>query len=208
MSHRKGVWPKIRGKAELAVFKKLGANPSLVSTGVLVPGGLIYYKNTGLRYFNTVTRRSPKCKINGVPAISSRETKLSISIDYREVVHCILLSSTFYAYQQWTSNGRDLNPADINLVPIPKTVDFQQLRKLSAAVEADYESKARTIVMNNKKTGLVELESLTPSQSKPVLDEIDLALAPSYGLSESDLDLLVNIDIKYRVGSDLDDSDD
>jgi Eco57I restriction-modification methylase len=208
MTHRKGVWPKVRGDAELTVFEKLGANSSLVSVGVLVAGSFLFYKNTGLRYFNTVTRRSPKCRINGVPAVSSRETKLPVSVEYREVVHCILLSSTFYAYQQWTSNGRDLNPADIELVPTPKVVDFQQFRQLSATVEADYESKARTIVMNNKKTGLVELESLTPSQSKPVLDEIDFALAPSYGLAQRDLDLLINIDIKYRVGSDLDDSDD
>ncbi|MEO8118311.1 MAG: hypothetical protein ABI606_03180 [Rhodoferax sp.] len=208
MRRRKGVWPKIRGEAELAVFAKLQASSSLVSTGKLSAGSLLYYKNTGLRYFNTVTRRSPRCKINGVPASSSRETTLAVLPEYREVVHCILLSSTFYAYQQWTSNGRDLNPADIELVPIPKTVDFARLCELSSEVEIDYESKARTIVMNNKKTGLVELESLTPSQSKPALDKIDFALGPSYGLSQSDVDLLVNMDIKYRVGSDSDDTDD
>jgi hypothetical protein len=208
MTTRKGIWPKVRGIAERVVFDQLSANPTLISTGYLSTGDVLYYKNTGLRYFNTVTRRPPRCKINGVAASSSRETKLSVAKSYKEIVHCILLSSTFYSYQQWTSNGRDLNPTDIELAPVPKAADFKRLSELSGEIEHDYESKARIIVMNNKKTGLVELESLTPSQSKNILDEIDLALASSYGLRPCDLDLIVNLDIKYRVGSSSDDIDD
>jgi hypothetical protein len=208
VNDRKAIWPKVQGQVEWEVFKKMQTFPSLVSTGKLSTGSKLFYKNTGLRYFNTVTRRSPKCKINGIATTSSRETTVSVVPEYREVVHCVLLSSTFYSYQQWTSNGRDLNPGDIELIPAPKVIDTSHLISLSSEIETDYESKARTIVMNNKKTGLVELESLTPSQSKPVLDKIDIALASSYGFNSNELDMLINMDIKYRMGQGIEDGDD
>ena len=105
----------------------------------------------------------------------------------------------FYCFQQWTSNGRDLNPADIELFPAPR-LPISVLDLLSRKVETDYEAKAKTIVMNNKKTGRVELESLSPSRSKTVLDEIDEALKLAYGLNDADLDIVINCDVKYRVG--------
>jgi len=57
------------------------------------------------------------------------------------------------------------------------------------------------VKMNNKLTGLVELESLTPANSKPIIDEIDRALARHYGLSDEELDFIINYDVKYRMGA-------
>lgn len=56
--------------------------------------------------------------------------------------------------------------------------------------------------MNNKKTGLVELESVTPARSKDLVDEIDCLLAREFGFSEEQLDYLINYDIKYRMARD------
>jgi hypothetical protein len=39
-----------------------------------------------------------------------------------------------------------------------------------------------------------------PSKSKPILDDIDGVLARHYGLSEEELDFVINYDIKYRLG--------
>ena len=46
----------------------------------------------------------------------------------------------------------------------------------------------------------LELESLTPSKSKPIIDEIDTVLAGHYGFTAGELDLIMNYDIKYRLG--------
>ncbi len=37
---------------------------------------------------------------------------------------------------------------------------------------------------------------------KPIIDEIDRALARHYGLSDEELDFIINYDVKYRMGSD------
>jgi hypothetical protein len=56
------------------------------------------------------------------------------------------------------------------------------------------------------KSGL-ELETFEYSAAKPVVDEIDRALARYFDLSELELDFIVNYDIKYRVGADGDADD-
>ena len=42
-----------------------------------------------------------------------------------------------------------------------------------------------------------------PALSKPIIDEIDKILAKHYGFTEEELDFIINYDIKYRMGSEL-----
>ena len=39
--------------------------------------------------------------------------------------------------------------------------------------------------------------------SEPIIDEIDGLLGVHYGLSAEELDFVINYDIKYRMGSEL-----
>ena len=73
---RNSLWPKTRGASEQEIFEQLATAPTLDEQKALIGGGKLYYKNTGLRYFNTVTLRPPKCSINGIASSSSRETIL------------------------------------------------------------------------------------------------------------------------------------
>ena len=41
------------------------------------------------------------------------------------------------------------------------------------------------------------------SKSKPIIDEIDKLLAKNYGFTEEELDFIINYDIKYRMGDEL-----
>ena len=162
---------------------------------------VLYYKNTGIRYFNTVTLRPPKCWINGKATSSSRETHLPTSLATKPAVHVLLLSTTYFCCFQFTSNCRDLNPSDIRLFCAPKSLFADpKLAALSVAVEKDYVSKGKIITMQNKLTGTVELESLSPAKSKPIIDEIDTVLAKHYGFTAEELDFIINYDIKYRMG--------
>jgi len=45
-------------------------------------------------------------------------------------------------------------------------------------------------------------DELNVSESKPILDETDRALATHYGFTEEKLDFIINYDIKYRMGRD------
>ena len=48
-------------------------------------------------------------------------------------------------------------------------------------------------------------ESFNPQLSKPIIDEIDKVLAKHYGFTDEELDFIINYDIKYRMGDELND---
>ncbi len=198
---RKDLWPKTESNLAETIFRKIQSHNSLQASQYLSTEAKLFYKNTGLRYFNTVTRRPPKCTINGVPNASSRETVLNVSKQYLGFTHALLLSTTFFANYQWTTNCRDLNPGDIESFPVPLVRNPAIFDELSEVVERDYIKKSRVIVMNNKRTGKVELESLSPAKSKLIIDEIDIALGSIYGFRELEIDYILNYDIKYRLGA-------
>jgi len=201
LNKRKSIWPKIKGKFERRIFQKMLTYRKIIENDVLGIGAKLYYKNTGIRNFNTVTLRPPRCWINSKPTSSSRETTLDLKLEQLDPMHCFLLSSTFFFYYQATSNCRDLNPSDIFFTPGPDwSPSRNELKELSQVVEKDYISKAKILKMHNKLTGLVEVESLTPAVSKPIIDEIDCVLARHYGFTEEELDFIINYDIKYRMG--------
>ena len=48
--------------------------------------------------------------------------------------------------------------------------------------------------------GKVVYDEYYPRYSKPIIDEIDRLLAEHYGLTQEELDFIMNYDIKYRTG--------
>jgi hypothetical protein len=205
---RKDAWPKTRGSLEAQILQKMTRYRSLAQSGFLGGGAHLYYKNTGLRYFNTVTLNPPRCRINGKETSSSRETVLDTETSALHVVHCYLLSTAFFMYYQMMSNCRDLNPSDITLAPLPPIQKpFGEFKRLSGEIERDYTKKSRTITMNNKLTGMVELQSISPARSKEFLDRIDTLLASYFQFTEEELDFIINYDIKLRVGPDAESED-
>jgi hypothetical protein len=47
------------------------------------------------------------------------------------------------------------------------------------------------------------MQVFQPRLSKPIIDEIDKALAEHYGFTDEELDFIINYDIKYRMGKEL-----
>ena len=46
------------------------------------------------------------------------------------------------------------------------------------------------------------VQEFGPSLSKPIVNELDQALAAHYGFTDEELDFVINYDIKYRMGRD------
>lgn len=62
-------------------------------------------------------------------------------------------------------------------------------------------SRRRTYVYQT--SGKVEYDEFYMKLSKPIIDEIDKVLAKHYGFTEEELDFIINYDIKYRMGDEL-----
>ena len=53
---------------------------------------------------------------------------------------------------------------------------------------------------SRRRTGSVTNQLFRVQRSKRIIDEIDRALVKHYGLTEEELDFIINYDIKYRMG--------
>ena len=79
----------------------------------------------------------------------------------------------------------------------------EELSKLAKSLEEDMNRNKFELVVNSKTRGVVSSYVYKKKISKPIIDEIDKALAKHYGFTEEELDFIINYDIKYRMGDEL-----
>jgi hypothetical protein len=67
----------------------------------------------------------------------------------------------------------------------------------------DINANSTMLTRIQAKTGETQTQSFKLSKSKPIIDEIDKVLAKHYGFTGEELDFIINYDIKYRMGGEL-----
>jgi len=80
---------------------------------------------------------------------------------------------------------------------------MSEICKLSKDLMVEYKQKSALKEKVSKKTGNIIYQEFYPRLSKPIIDDIDKVLAKHYGFTEEELDFIINYDIKYRMGEDL-----
>jgi DNA polymerase III alpha subunit len=126
--------------------------------------------------------------------------------EYLSIALCIFNSTLFYWYNWHYSNCRDLSLKDI--LGMRLTIDKMskdnkiELNNSSTLLMEDYKSHSK-IYKRISKGIESEFDSFYPMFSKPIIDEIDKVLAKHYGFTDEELDFIINYDIKYRMGSEL-----
>ncbi len=200
---RRAWWvPKVGCASEIGLLEKCVGFGKALGYFIVRQGPTIYYRTTGGLYWKVFTDFPPAFRVNGRAGHSTRETTFSVPDD--AMVHpviAILSSDLFWWWYTVTSNGRDLNPSDLQGFPVPEAALTD--KKLSALGRRYLEDLSRNSFMltrRQKQTGKTETQCFKVQASKPLIDEIDRALAPHYGFTEEELDFITNYDIKYRMG--------
>lgn len=205
------LFPKINNKIENSIvhksFKKLD-NTLGLSFASNATEHKVFYRIGGGRYWKIFTDFQPEFILNGNKVASSRENYLFFnSLEFKNNAISILSSSLFFWYFTVTTNGRDLNPFDLANFPISlSTISSELVQKLSEYCEeliTDYQKNKESKNKISEKTGEIQYEEFYPKKSKPIIDKIDKVLAKHYGFTEEELDFIINYDIKYRMGKEL-----
>jgi hypothetical protein len=74
-----------------------------------------------------------------------------------------------------------------------------RLRSLAQKLEKDIKNNS-FVTTRNTDADKIEIEAFKMVASKPIIDEIDMALGAHYGLDEELMDYVINFDAKYRLG--------
>ena len=201
---------KISTEIESSVMGKMLSNNALAFQYDMRGAQNIYYHGAP-RYFTRAT--------TFVPYFFNEKDgeKLSVSIrkvsfgkkKYAETASCIICSSLFYFWFVVTSDCRHLNPREVDNFPysLNEGDAFQEdLSSLCNRLMKDFEKKKYRKNTFYKATGQVIYDEFYPKLSKPIIDEIDKVLAKHYGFTEEELDFIINYDIKYRMGDELNDN--
>jgi hypothetical protein len=166
----------------------------------------VYYRAAGGGYFLLIKNQKSITYINGVLEDVKAEKKIGLfsEID-NSIIGALLSSSLFYWNYIAYTDCRNLQKSFIDGFKIPNTIiKDQQLVTEGKKLFKDYEKKKYTKSTHYKTTGNdVIYDEYYPKKSKLIIDEIDKVLAKHYGFTEEELDFIINYDIKYRMGDEL-----
>lgn len=207
---RPAFWvPKLSSSIEKNLLAKMLAHKTSVAQLIVKQGQKVYYRTTGGLYWKVFTDFAPKFLLNGDAGSSSRETSFGVDPKHTRPLLALLSSNTFWWWYTLSSNLRDLNPYDIQTFPVAlPVIQDSQFASLADQYATDMISNSTMLVREQKKTGTTQTQSFKIQKSKPLIDEIDIALAKHYGFTAEELDYIINYDIKYRMGSGMEDGDD
>ena len=116
----------------------------------------------------------------------------------------VINSSLFFIWWITHSSCYNLNSPELfSFKYSPTDLEISEMVKLNDKLEQDMLANSRRRVYVYRTTGRVEYDEFYMKLSKPIIDEIDKVLAKHYGFTEEELDFIINYDIKYRMGDEL-----
>ena len=200
--------PKLSYSIECSINDKLQSNANIIANyyGSSFSKSSIYFRAAGGGYFLLIKNQKSTTYIDGVLEDVKAEKEIKINDAYNNsAIGAIVSSSLFYWNYIAYTDCRNLTKGYIDNFPAPilavKDVD---LANNGATLFVDYESNKFTKNTYYKSTGRnVIYDEYYPKRSKKLIDEIDKCIAKYYNFTEEELDFIINYDIKYRMGDEL-----
>lgn len=113
------------------------------------------------------------------------------------------LNSDLY-WWYYSTNFDMFNQTDANVGGFRYTFKkSRELELLADELETDMNRNKVSSVVEKSNGGVSRSFAYDKKKSKPIIDKIDELLAKHYGLTEEELDFIINYDIKYRMGDEL-----
>lgn len=191
--------PKYKNKIETDVAKKiLGETPINKFISEKTTNNYLSYRTAGGRYWKILINRE-----FATESTSNKVKYIDKSINSIVLVS-VLNSNLFWWYYVNYFDLYNLKDYMIFNFPFQIKEGVADLERLGSCLMESYELNKvvkEQFIKTKEKT--CTFESFIPQLSKPIIDEIDKVLAKHYGFTEEELDFIINYDIKYRMGDEL-----
>ena len=193
--------PKFSWKIEDSIIKKLLDNVVIVGSLERKKGSEVYYtraiRNFRPFYSYKIFHYNP----DGSKKDPTELKKFIFSKESVQFMVGYLNSSIPMLFFYWYTDVRNVNPGFVRNLPVNYcALNDQTLLLVAENLMNDFERNKEE--RYNKTNGCTE-SYYFPVKSKPIIDEIDKVLAKHYGFTEEELDFIINYDIKYRMGDEL-----
>ncbi|MDD3050553.1 MAG: Eco57I restriction-modification methylase domain-containing protein [Candidatus Cloacimonetes bacterium] len=185
---------KIGKNIEVEILEKIWENKKLKEICDIKINPDIVYFHSGGRYFRKCVKEK----------YSNEYKELSTAKGMGDYVICILSSSLYYWFWILESDCYHVTKKDIHNFLLPKDNSGLDMFGLLSDKYLTDLKKNSEVRLRNRADGEKQKEiNFYVGKSKPIMDEIDKVLAVRYGFTEEELDFIINYDIKYRMGDEL-----
>lgn len=211
-----GSIPKIASDTCFSIISKqmsISGNSHLSNSFLEKSQFYLYYFRAVQYWFKILTEEpiydeDGEHKVTGEMKPIFTDSKIS-----RDILVSLLSSTTYFLHYLIWSSCQVVNSRDFNLY-----FDFSKLSRdnrsklaaLGETLQKDYQANSHIKERNYSKKGrsfTMRKQHFFIKYSKPIIDEIDTVLAHHYGFTEEELDFIINYDIKYRMGDELNNSE-
>ncbi|MCL5991524.1 MAG: Eco57I restriction-modification methylase domain-containing protein [Bacteroidetes bacterium] len=197
-----GRLPKVGTNTELSILRKLfNSKNSLKDLMVEENGTPVYYRAAGGRYYNIITNFTTN---------SSAEKSFLVDIRYLNLIAAILSTNLYYWFYHVYSDTFNMKIYELEIFPIPID-NFNELKVRE--IEQLYQLYIEDIKKHSKikKVSYAHISEYTEyyaRYSKHIIDKIDLAIKDAYGLTDEEINFIINYDIRFRTDNDEENDDD
>lgn len=213
---RQGSIPKLASDLYYDIFKRLKSKTSgkTVLNYFLPQSSHFFYYFRAVLYWVKILDKEPVFRENGKQTVTGEMKPVYLSKEEEKYILVAVLSSSLYFlhYITWSScqviNSRDFE-FPFNLDKLSES-ERKELSMLGKSLQKDLQKNSQLAVRNYSARGrsfVMEKQYFYIKKSKEIIDEIDFLLAGHYGFSKEELDFVINYDIKYRLGKDLESED-
>ena len=189
---------RIKSPVEYSVLFKMASYKPVCSQFSL-SSNYVYYRSTGGLHYRVFSLFPTYSKKETVVGFRKKEDSL--------IMFAIYASNLWNMFYYSVANCLDVAQYEISYFPIGLEEMKQEIKdkliSLSEILDIDIKNKSEISIRHYINVGDVECYQFNMKLSKPIIDEIDKVLAKHYGFTEEELDFIINYDIKYRMGDEL-----
>jgi hypothetical protein len=196
-------FPKLPSETVARVFAKVGRAemPELgLAFSTQRTSHFIFYQES-TEYWIKATVGLPYYRCNGKAGAPPHGRYLYFhDAPSANVVYAILSSSLFYAYFVCFGDVFHLSDTLVSSFRVPRlATKDKELAELGATLLKDIVDNAEVKQINTKAGDKISYAEFFVWKSKRMIDLIDKRLAELYGLTDEELDSIVNFDAKFRL---------
>lgn len=192
------IW-RLSTDIELSIYQKFKKH-KLISENLVSHGAEINYRTAGVRYWIIFS-------LLGFDSASLSNKKAFFkNKEQAAFFMCALNSNLFWWF--YSINYDMFNLKDYMIFGF--RLNFKsddRLTLLANKLEKDLQDNKKKLVTNSVTRGTIDSFVYKKKKSKTIIDEIDTVLAEHYDFTDEELDFIINYDIKYRMGKELDSED-
>jgi hypothetical protein len=189
---RYGRIPKIGKEIERKILQKLFSSDTYLKDLTNSEGLPVYYRSAGGRYYNIVTN---------FPTNSSQEKPIFVKGEYQNIIAALLSTNLYFWFLHIFSDNLHIKSYELEIFPIPvnnfsdeKINEIEELYKLYLI-----DLEKNSIIQKVNYTNISEMRVYYARKSKHLIDQIDLAIKDAYGLTDDEINFIINYDLKFRT---------